>query len=43
LQQSSDTLAVVAERVGYGSEAAFCKAFKRTFGVTPKMARLNAS
>lgn len=39
LQRSSEPLATIAERVGYGSEAAFCKAFKRTFGVPPSSAR----
>jgi len=32
LQESSDSLAVLAERFGYQSEAAFSRAFKREFG-----------
>ncbi|MBT8130469.1 MAG: AraC family transcriptional regulator [Gammaproteobacteria bacterium] len=35
LQQTPDTLAVLADRLGYQSEAAFCRAFKREFGVPP--------
>lgn len=35
LQESSDSLAVLAERFGYQSEAAFSRAFKREFGVAP--------
>ena len=35
LQETSDTLAIVADRYGYQSEAAFCRAFKREFGVPP--------
>lgn len=43
LQETSDTLAVVAERLGYQSEAAFCRAFKRTFGVSPGSVRGTAT
>ena len=39
LQETSDTLAVLAERLGYQSEAAFCRAFKRVFGVPPGSVR----
>ncbi|XWL05102.1 AraC family transcriptional regulator [Sorangium sp. So ce307] len=39
LQQTSEPLADIARRVGYGSEAAFCRAFKRTFGVPPGSVR----
>ena len=39
LQESSDSLAVLAERFGYQSEAAFSRAFKREFGVAPGSAR----
>ncbi len=39
LQQSSDTLAVLADRLGYKSEAAFCRAFKREYGVSPGSVR----
>jgi len=35
LQQTSDSLSVLADRLGYQSEAAFCRAFKRVFGVPP--------
>jgi len=35
LHESSDSLAVLAERFGYQSEAAFSRAFKREFGVAP--------
>ena len=35
LRQSSSTLADIAERVGYDSEAAFSKAFKRAVGSAP--------
>jgi len=35
LQETSDPLSVLADRLGYQSEAAFCRAFKREFGVPP--------
>lgn len=35
LLESSEPLVVFAERFGYQSEAAFCRAFKREFGVSP--------
>jgi len=35
LQETSDSLAVLAERFGYQSEAAFSRAFKRMFGESP--------
>jgi AraC-like DNA-binding protein len=35
LRECEDPLGVVAERFGYRSEAAFCRAFKREFGVSP--------
>ena len=35
LRECDDPLVVVAERFGYRSEAAFCRAFKREFGVSP--------
>ena len=35
LRSSRDSLADVAERVGYRSEAAFSRAFKRVFEQTP--------
>jgi AraC-like DNA-binding protein len=39
LQETSDSLAVLADRFGYQSEAAFCRAFKRMFGVSPGRVR----
>lgn len=39
LMETSDSLAVLAERLGYNSEAAFCRAFKRVFGVSPGSVR----
>ena len=35
LRECADPLGQVAERFGYRSEAAFCRAFKREFGVSP--------
>lgn len=35
LRESDDSLSMVALRVGYQSEAAFCRAFKRQFGQSP--------
>jgi AraC-like DNA-binding protein len=35
LLETSDPLSVIAGRVGYESEPAFCRAFKRMFGVPP--------
>jgi AraC-like DNA-binding protein len=35
LRESSDPLARVAERIGYESEAAFSRAFKKKFGQAP--------
>ena len=39
LRETSEPLSVLAERVGYESEAAFCRAFKRMFGVPPGSVR----
>ncbi|CAA6803788.1 MAG: AraC family transcriptional regulator [uncultured Thiotrichaceae bacterium] len=39
LLETTDTLAILAERNGYQSEAAFCRAFKRVFGVSPGSVR----
>lgn len=39
LQETSEPLATVAGRIGYQSEAAFCRAFKRMFGVPPGSVR----
>ena len=35
LREATDPVGAVAERFGYRSEAAFCRAFKREFGVSP--------
>jgi AraC-like DNA-binding protein len=35
LRDGEDTLSHVAERFGYRSEASFCRAFKREFGLSP--------
>ena len=35
LLETSDSLSVLADRLGYQSEAAFSRAFKRVFGVSP--------
>jgi len=35
LEKTNDTLGAIAHKVGYGSEAAFSKAFKRELGVSP--------
>jgi AraC-like DNA-binding protein len=35
LRETSDTLAIIAERVGYHSEPAFNRAFKRVMGMPP--------
>ena len=35
----SEPISVLAERLGYRSEAAFCRAFKRIFGVPPGSVR----
>jgi AraC-like DNA-binding protein len=39
LQESTASLAVLADRFGYQSEAAFSRAFKREFGVSPGSVR----
>jgi AraC-like DNA-binding protein len=43
LQQTPEPLSAVAHRFGYQSETAFCRAFKRAFGVSPGSVRLRAS
>ncbi len=43
LKNSSDPLIVLAEKLGYQSEAAFCRAFKRVFGVSPGSMRQSAA
>ncbi|MFN3243235.1 MAG: AraC family transcriptional regulator [Planctomycetota bacterium] len=35
LRESDEPVGIVAERCGYRSEASFCRAFKRAFGVSP--------
>jgi AraC-like DNA-binding protein len=35
LRGTSESLAQIAETVGYDSEAAFSRAFKKAFGVAP--------
>ena len=42
LQETSDPLSVLADRLGYQSEAAFSRAFKRVFGVPPGSVRHTA-
>jgi AraC-like DNA-binding protein len=43
LRNSDTPLARIAEQVGYESEAAFNRAFKRSFGVPPATWRMDAS
>ena len=43
LQKPNARLADIAEKVGYGSEAAFCKAYKRCFGVSPASHKISKS
>ncbi|MFT5287015.1 MAG: AraC-like DNA-binding protein [Planctomycetota bacterium] len=42
LRETTDSLTVLAERLGYQSEAAFCRAFKRVFGVSPGSVRVQS-
>ncbi|WP_354702374.1 IS5 family transposase IS4811 [Paraconexibacter sp. AEG42_29] len=42
LQEEGATVAQLADRLGYASEAAFARAFKRTLGVAPGAARRGA-
>jgi AraC-like DNA-binding protein len=35
LLESKEPISVVADKLGYQSEAAFCRAFKREFGLSP--------
>ena len=39
LQSSTDNVTQIAERVGYESEAAFSRAFKKAVGVPPSQWR----
>ena len=41
LQKTDDTVAGIAAAVGYGSEAAFNRAFRREFGCPPAQFRRN--
>ena len=41
LRAGKDKIGAIAARVGYGSEAALCRAFKAQFGVTPAAFRRN--
>lgn len=43
LMETSDSLAVMSERLGYNSEAAFCRAFKRVCGESPGSVRHSMS
>ncbi len=43
LQETTDSLAALAAGLGYTSEAAFCRAFKRVFGVSPGSVRRSAA
>jgi AraC-like DNA-binding protein len=43
LRETSDPLARIAQRIGYESEASFCRAFKRLFGVSPGSVRHSRS
>lgn len=42
LQESAEPLSQVANRFGYQSEPAFCRAFKRNFGIAPGSVRRQA-
>jgi AraC family transcriptional activator of mtrCDE len=39
LRSSSASITVIAEEIGYQSEAAFSRAFQRRFGVAPSAER----
>lgn len=39
LRETSESISVLSGRLGYQSEAAFCRAFKRVFGVPPGSVR----
>ncbi|MBG6103326.1 AraC-like DNA-binding protein [Micromonospora vinacea] len=39
IRRSSDTVATIAQAIGYGSESAFSVAFKRTTGLSPRAYR----
>ncbi|MEZ5244826.1 MAG: AraC family transcriptional regulator [Acidimicrobiales bacterium] len=42
LRDTTDPVAAIAARVGYQSEASFCRAYKRTFGTSPGHTRRDA-
>ncbi|MEW8101554.1 MAG: AraC family transcriptional regulator [Candidatus Thiodiazotropha endolucinida] len=42
LLENTEPLSLLAKRLGYQSEAAFCRAFKRVFGVSPGSVRSSA-
>ena len=43
IRELDEPLASLASHVGYQSEAAFCRAFKRMFGVSPGGVRAGAA
>ena len=43
LLDSADPVATIAGELGYESEAAFCRAFKRTFEASPGRLRRSAA
>ncbi|GAA3167706.1 helix-turn-helix domain-containing protein [Nonomuraea salmonea] len=43
LRRTPEPLSAVAHRFGYRSETAFCRAFKRAFGVSPGSVRSRAA
>ena len=43
LKDTKDSLAIIASRVGYQSEAAFCRTYRRSFGETPGALRSRQS
>ncbi|MCU7851979.1 MAG: AraC family transcriptional regulator [Candidatus Thiodiazotropha sp. (ex Monitilora ramsayi)] len=43
LLETSEPLSVIASHLGYQSEAAFSRAFKRVFGISPGSVRYNAN
>lgn len=43
LRGTQDPIAAIADRVGYESEASFCRAFKRMFGSSPGAVRRSAA
>ena len=39
LERGRDSIALIAERCGYGSQSAFAQAFKQCWGLSPSSAR----